>query len=90
MVVSSLSRAQEEPCAGEARLVSGGNTEDPELAKVQREQWQDEELADLIRYLESRVLPDCSVQRQKVLSATQHSYYVVDGVLCFESAEVPD
>ena len=52
MVVNSLSRAQEEPCAGEVRLVSGGNTEDPELAKVQREQWQDEELADLIRYQE--------------------------------------
>ena len=27
---------------------------------------------------------------QKVLSAAQHSYYVVDGVLYFESAEVPD
>ena len=51
------------------------------LAKVHREQQQDEELADLIRYLENRVLPDCPVQRQKVLSAAKHSYYVVDGVL---------
>ena len=90
VVADSLSRAQEEPCTGEVRLVSSGNTEDPVLAKVQREQQQDEELADLIRYLESRILPDCPVRRQKVLSAAQHSYYIVDGVLYFESAEVPD
>ena len=43
-------------------------TDDPVLAKVQREQQQDEELADLVRYLVSRVLPDCPVRRQKVLS----------------------
>ena len=71
MVADSLPRAQEKPCAG-VQLVSSANTEDSVLAKVHREQQQDEELADLIRYLENRVLPDCPVQRQKVLSAAQH------------------
>ena len=89
VVVDSLSRAQGESCAGVC-LVSSENTEDPVLAKVQREQQQDEELADLIRYLERRVLPDCQIRRQKVLSASQRGYYVVDGVLYFKSIEVPD
>ena len=48
-------------CAGEGKLISSSNTEDPVLAKEQRRQQQDKELADLIRYLESRVLPDCPV-----------------------------
>ena len=68
VVTDSLSRAQGEPCPGEVHLVSSRDTEDPVLAKVQHEQQQDEELADLVRYLVSRVLPDCPVRRQKVLS----------------------
>ena len=35
-------------------------------------------------------MPDYPVRRQKVLSAAQHNYYIVDGVLYFESVEVPD
>ena len=69
VVGDSLSRAQGEPSAREVCLVTSGDTEDPVLTKVQREQQQDEELADLVRYLVSRVLPDCLVRREKVLSA---------------------
>ena len=40
VVADSLSRVQEDLYAGEVKLVSNGNMEDPVLAKVQREQWQ--------------------------------------------------
>ena len=63
---------------------------DPVLVKVQEEQHQDEELSDLIKYLEGKVLPDCPMRRQKVLTTAQQGYYVIDGMLYFESAEVPD
>ena len=49
VVADSLSKAQEELCAGEVHVVSSENTEDPVLSKVHREQQQDEELANLIR-----------------------------------------
>jgi len=64
--------------------------EDPVLAKVQKEQRQDGELYDLIKYLETKVLPEGEVRRQKVLVSAQQGYYLVDGVLYFESTEVAD
>lgn len=43
----------------------------------------------LIKLLESNNLPECGVRKQKVL-VPMLGYYVVDGVLYFESVDVPD
>ena len=89
VVADGLSRAPAED-NGVVRVMVNQATEDPVLAKVQKEQRQDEELGDLIEYLETKVLPEGEVRRQKVLVSAQHGYYIVDGILYFESTEVPD
>ena len=86
VVADGLSRAPVED-SGTVRVIVD---QDPVLAKVQREQRQDGELNDLIQYLETKVLPEDEVRRQKVLVSAQQGYYIVDGILYFESAEVPD
>ena len=43
--------------------------------------YKDTELADLIKNLENKALPNCEVRRQKVLTSAYHGYYVVDGML---------
>ena len=83
-------RAPRESNAGEVQVVTSKATADPVLVRVQKEQQQDEQQADLIKYLMNKELPDCIVRRQKVLTAAQQGYYVIDGVLYFESAEVPN
>lgn len=55
-----------------------------------REQNQDEELADLIKYLEHKVVLECTVRKQKVLTLAQRGYYAIDGVLYYESTEIPN
>ena len=64
VVADGLSRAPGET-TGEVRVVGNQATKDPVLAKVQKEQQQDEELADLIKYLETKDLPNCEVRRQE-------------------------
>ena len=86
VVADGLSRAPVKD-SGTVRVIVD---QDPVLAKVQREQRQDGELNDLIQYLETKVLPEDEVRRQKVLASAQQGYYIVDGILYFESAEVPD
>ena len=58
--------------------------------KIQKEQQEDDDLADLVKYLECKSLPECAVRREKVLAAAQRGYYVVEGILYYESAEVPN
>ena len=89
VVADGLSRAPAEG-SGEVRVIVNQVMEDPVLAKVQKEQRQDEELGDLIKYLETKILPKDEVRRQKVLISAQQGYYIVDGVLYFEATEVPD
>ena len=85
-----LFRAPAEYTGSKVHVVVSQVTKDPVLAKIQKEQQQDTELADLIKYLENIALPNCEVRRQKVLTSAYHGYYVVDGILYFESTEVPD
>ena len=89
VVADGLSRAPPGD-SGVFRVMVNQVTEDPVLAKVQKEQQEDEELGDLIEYLEAKVLPEGEVRRQKVLVSAQQGYYIVDGILYFKSTEVPD
>ena len=89
VVANGLSQAPVED-SGTVGVMVNQVIEDPVLVKVQKEQRQDGELNDLIQYLETKVLPEDEVKRQKVLFSAQQGYYIVDGILYFESADVPD
>jgi len=84
VVADCLSRAPVESIPDEIRRVI---SEESILAKVQKEQQQDEELADLMEYLECK---QSAIRREKVLAAAQRGYYVSQGILYYESAEVPN
>ena len=71
VVADGLSRA---PVEDSGTVMVSQVTEDPVLVKVQKEQRQDGELNDLIQYLETKVLPEDEVKRQKVLVSAQQGY----------------
>jgi len=60
------------------------------LNKVQSEQRKDEELRRLIDYLRDKVLPEDSKQAVQVVNLGKKGYYLVDGILYYESSDVPD
>ena len=88
MMADGLSRVPGEPNT-EVQVVASKTTVDPVLVKVQKEQWQDEELSDLIEYLEDKVLPDCPMSRQKMLAATQRGLmgYCISSLQMFQIDE---
>jgi len=90
VVADGLSRAPVQTTTNEVRRVTGEGGMDLVVVKVQKEQQRDEELADIIQYLGCKNLPECVVRREKVLAAAQRGYYVTDGILYYESAEVPN
>ena len=57
------------------------------LIKVQQEQRKDEELLRLITYLQDT---EDSKQAVQVVNLGRKGYYLVDGILYFESSDVPD
>ena len=63
MVADCLSRTPVDITPDEVRRVTSEGYMDPVLAKIQKKQQQDEELADLIEYLECKSLPECAIRR---------------------------
>ena len=60
------------------------------LQKVQLEQGKDRELSKLVSFLTERILPDDPQEAKIVLNLARKGYYVVDGILYFKGADVPD
>ena len=63
VVANGLSRAPRKSNAGEVQVATSEATADSVLVRIQKEQQQDEELADLLKYLMNKELPDCVVRR---------------------------
>ena len=63
---------------------------DDVLVKVQNEQRKDEELKRLIAYLQDKILPEDPKQAIQIVNLGKEGYYLVDGILYYESSEVPD
>ena len=75
---------------GEVLIVSEPEVSQVMLQKVQLEQGKDKELTKLISFLTERILPDDPQEAKIVLSLARKGYYVVDGILYFEGADMPD
>ena len=71
-------------------LVSVTDGSDDVLIKVQNEQRKDEELKRLIAYLQDKILPEDPKQAVQVVNLGKKGYYLVDGILYYESSDVPD
>ena len=84
-VADSLSRAPVSVCM----VNNGTKTSDPVLTKVQQEQRQDIALKVLIEYLENQTLPVDPKEALEVTSLARKGYYLVNGVLYYEGADMP-
>ena len=62
----------------------------PSMQKVQLEQSKDKELVQLVNFLTKKALPEDPSKAKFVLSLARKGYYVVDGILYYEGADVPD
>ena len=60
------------------------------LIKGQNEQRKDEELMRILTYLQDKILPEDSKQAMQVVHLAKKGYYIVNGVLYYESSDVPD
>ena len=61
----------------------------PSMQKVQLEQSKDKELVQLVNFLTKKALPDDPSEAKLVLSLARKGYYVVDGILYYEGADIP-
>ena len=69
----------------------GGSVDRPSnLQFVQEPQREDGELARLIQFLETKELPSDTTEAKVVLSQAKKGYYMVEGVLYFDGADMPD
>ena len=83
----ALSRAPVENC--DVRTVAASDGQEKVLIRVQAEQRKDSELFHLINYLEGKGLPEDMTEAKKVVSAANRGYFLVDGVLYYESTDTP-
>ena len=83
----ALSRAPVRNC--DVRAVTTSDEEDGTLVRVCTEQKKDRELSQLINYLESKQLPEDAAESKVIVNAANHGYFVLDGVLYYESADTP-
>ena len=60
------------------------------LQFVQEQQREDSELVKLIKFLEIKELPSDPTEAKVVLSQAKKGYYMVEGVLYFDGADMPD
>jgi len=60
------------------------------LQFVQEQQREDSELARLMKFLETKKLPSDPSEAKVVLSQAKKGYYVIEGVLYFDGAGMPD
>lgn len=97
VVADALSRAPtgsgtatEEAERSEIHRVSQPELPQPLIHRVQLEQSKDKELAKLICFLRDKSLPEDSQEAKIVLNLARKGYYVVDDILYYEGADVPD
>ena len=86
-MADALSRFPSE--GGEVFLICEGHRSDTVLESVQKQQKNDEDINQLITNLDCKELPIDSRDRDRVLSQARKGYYLVNGVLYFEAANVP-
>ena len=87
-VADALSRFPSE--GGEVFLICEGHGSDTVLESVQKQQRNDEDINQLITYLDCKELSIDPRYRDRVLSQARIGYYLVNGVLYFEEADVPE
>ena len=56
------------------------------LQSIQAHQSKDREIVDIINYL---ILPTDSKEAKHIVAITKKGYFVLDGILYYESSEVP-
>ena len=83
----ALSRTPVRKC--DVRAVTTSDEEDGTLVRVRTEQKKDKELSQLINYLESKQLPEDAAESKVIVNAANHGYFMLDGVLYYESADTP-
>ena len=83
----ALSRAPVKNC--DVCVVSTTANEDEVLVRVQAEQRKDGELCQIIDYLEGKGLPAEAAEAKKTVIAANQGYFLVDGVLYYESTDNP-
>ena len=59
------------------------------MKQIQATQREDQQLRNLMDYLEHQTLPEDSAVAKQVLGQAQKGYYILDGVLYFEDSVVP-
>ena len=60
------------------------------LQNIQTQQSEDREIVDIINYLEKKILPTDSKEAKHIAVISKKGYFVLDGILYYESSEVPD
>ena len=74
---------------GAVRTVSTSDEKDEVFTRVRREQQKDRELSQLISYLEREELPEDVAETRRVVNAASQGYFLMDGVLYYESGDIP-
>ena len=59
------------------------------LQNIQTQQSEDREIVDIINYLEKKILPTDSKEAKHIAVISKKGYFVLDGILYYESSEVP-
>lgn len=92
VVADALSRAPQEGSAQhkpeEVLLITG--THDPMLQKVQEEQGKDQELVQLMKFLDTKMLPEKPEEAKWITTQARKGYYVTDGILYYEGPDMPE
>ena len=70
-----------------SQIVSGGSEKEL-LQNIQFQQSEDQEIRNIINFIEKKELPENTKEAQRVMNLAKKGYYVVDGVLYFESSDV--
>ena len=93
VVADALSRAPltetSQHLPDKALLITDSN-KDPALQQVQDEQRRDHDIAQLIDFLEAKKLPDDPEVAKRITAQARKGYYLIDGILYFEEADMLD
>ena len=73
----------------DVHVVSASDEENKVLIRVQAEQRKDGELSQIINYLEGKSLPKDAAEAKKTVIAANQGYFLVDGILYYESSDSP-
>ena len=59
------------------------------LQSIQTQQSGDKEIINIINYLEKKILPTDTKEAQHIAAIAKKGYFVLDGILYYESSDVP-